>query len=101
MVFQSLGVTASLFRFCVEFQGKDKEAGPLYERSLAICEESFGGDHPHVAAALNNYAKWLQTEVRTIGYVNQLSRVAIGFVVCWAVVSQIHAASYTGQVRRG
>ena len=32
------------------------EAEPLYERSLAIKEKSLGGDHPEVAAALNNLA---------------------------------------------
>ncbi|CAM9226279.1 unnamed protein product, partial [Ectocarpus sp. 13 AM-2016] len=44
-----------------QLMGKDDEAGPLDERSLAIGEESLGRDHPDVAVALNNWTGWLQT----------------------------------------
>ncbi|CAN0038028.1 unnamed protein product [Ectocarpus sp. 12 AP-2014] len=37
-------------------QGKDKEAEPLYIRSLAIYEKVYGPDHPVVATCLNNRA---------------------------------------------
>ncbi len=37
-------------------QGRYAEAGPLYERSLAIREKNRGPDHPNVATVLNNLA---------------------------------------------
>ena len=45
-------------------QGKYEEAGPLYDRSLAIREKVYGPDHPAVATALNNRAALLQKQVR-------------------------------------
>ena len=40
------------------------EAGPLFERSLAIREKVLGPDHPHVAKSLNNRAGLLQDQVK-------------------------------------
>jgi len=37
-------------------QGRNAEAAPLYERSLAISEKALGAEHPDVAATLNNLA---------------------------------------------
>ena len=37
-------------------QGRYAEAQPLYERSLAIWEQTLGADHPSVATSLNNLA---------------------------------------------
>jgi tetratricopeptide (TPR) repeat protein len=39
-----------------DHQGNHAEAEPLYGRSLAICEQQLGADHPHVATSLNNLA---------------------------------------------
>ena len=39
------------------------EAGPLYDRSLAIREKALGPDHPDVATTLNNRAALLQDQV--------------------------------------
>jgi eukaryotic-like serine/threonine-protein kinase len=36
--------------------GSDEKARALYERVLAICEQAFGPEHPHVGSALNNLA---------------------------------------------
>ncbi len=38
-------------------QGKYVEAEPLYQRALAISENSLGPEHPHVATSLNNLAE--------------------------------------------
>ncbi|CBJ25719.1 NB-ARC and TPR repeat-containing protein-likely pseudogene [Ectocarpus siliculosus] len=46
----------------LHLMGKHEEAEPLYQRSLAICETSFGPDHPTVAAALNNLAVMLENQ---------------------------------------
>eukprot|EP00752_Nemacystus_decipiens_P012244 g10853.t1 len=43
-------------------RGKYEEAGPLYERSLAIYEKVYGPDHPAVATALNNRAALLMKQ---------------------------------------
>ena len=43
-----------------EHQGEYSKAEPLYRRSLAIWEKSFGPDHPQVAAGLRNYAMLLR-----------------------------------------
>ena len=37
-------------------QGRYSEAEPLYVRSLAICEQQLGANHPNVASSLNNLA---------------------------------------------
>lgn len=47
-------------------QGKYDEAGPLYERSLAIREKAVGPDHPDVATALSNRAGLLRVQVRFV-----------------------------------
>ncbi|CAN0390435.1 unnamed protein product, partial [Laminaria digitata] len=44
-----LALTTFLLQFYATFQGKYEEAGPLYERSLAIREKALGPDHPDVA----------------------------------------------------
>ena len=44
-------------------QGKYEDAEPLYERSLAILEETLGPRHPHVASSLNNLAGLLKSQV--------------------------------------
>jgi len=51
-------LTASLNNLAglYEDQGKDAQAEPLYQRSLAILEKSLGPDHPHIALSLNNLA---------------------------------------------
>lgn len=54
--------------FFITFQGKYDEAGPLYERSLAIREKALGPNHPAVAKALNNWAVLLERQVRPICY---------------------------------
>ena len=48
----------------VAFQGRLDEAGPLYDRSLAIREKALGPDHPDVAVSLNNRAGLLSAQVR-------------------------------------
>ena len=48
------------------FQGRLDEAGPLFERSLAILEKVLGPDHPGVAMALNNWAELLKAQVRAV-----------------------------------
>ena len=50
----------------VPCQGKYDEAGPLYERSLAIREKALGPDHLDVATALNNRAGLLRVQVRAV-----------------------------------
>ncbi len=42
------------------------EAEPLLRSALAICEKSFGPDHPVVAAALNNLAELLKDTNRLV-----------------------------------
>ena len=42
------------------------EAGPLYERSLAIREKVQGPDHPDVAKSLHNWALLLHDQVRAV-----------------------------------
>ncbi|CAB1113194.1 unnamed protein product [Ectocarpus sp. CCAP 1310/34] len=44
------------------FQGKYDQAGPLYDRSLAILEKVHGPDHPDVAQSLNNRAELLRAQ---------------------------------------
>ncbi len=46
-------------------QGKYAEAGPLYQRSLAIREKALGPEHPHVATSLENYAGLLRATRRS------------------------------------
>ncbi|CAN0575198.1 unnamed protein product, partial [Laminaria digitata] len=43
-------------------QGNYAEAGPLYERSLAIKEKALGREHPSVATSLNNLAELFRTQ---------------------------------------
>ncbi len=45
-------------------QGKDAEAEPLYQRSLAIREKALGPEHPDVATSLENYAALLRQTAR-------------------------------------
>jgi hypothetical protein len=40
-------------------QGKYADAEPLYQRALAIREETLGPDHPEVATILEKYASQL------------------------------------------
>ncbi|CAN0593107.1 unnamed protein product, partial [Laminaria digitata] len=54
-------------------QGNYAEAGPLYERSLAVREKALGPEHPSVAESLNNLALLLQTHV-IISFVKILCR---------------------------
>ena len=44
-------------------QGKYVEAALLYERSFIIQEKALGPEHPDVAAALNNWAVLLKSQV--------------------------------------
>lgn len=44
-------------------QGKHDEAKPLLERSVAIYEATFGVEHPHVVASLNDLAAILKKQV--------------------------------------
>lgn len=53
-------------------QGKYEEAGPLYERSLAIREKALGPDHPAVATALNNRALLLNSQVRATRFFQEV-----------------------------
>ena len=57
----------------VVFQGRLDEAGPLFERSLAILEKVLGPDHPDVAMALNNRATLLQDQVTAVMGVQDIS----------------------------
>ena len=41
---------------CYADQGKYKEAEPLYQRALAICERVMGADHPETKRVRNNYS---------------------------------------------
>ena len=50
-----LNGVALFLKECAEYAG----AEPLYRRSLAICEASFGPDHPDVAIGLNSLAGML------------------------------------------
>ena len=55
-----------VWKYFVTFQGRLDEAGPLFERSVAIREKVLGLDHPDVATALNDRASLLQQQVRTV-----------------------------------
>ncbi|CAN0533713.1 unnamed protein product, partial [Laminaria digitata] len=59
-----LALTTFLLQLYATFQGKYEEAGPLCERSLAICEKALGPDHPDVAQSLNTRAQLLREQVR-------------------------------------
>ena len=59
-------------------QGKYEEAGPLYDRSLAIREKVFGPDHPAVATALNNRAVLLYKQVIAIIFSREILVVLCG-----------------------
>ncbi|MCP5118971.1 MAG: tetratricopeptide repeat protein [bacterium] len=41
-------------------QSRYEEAEPLYRRSLAICENALGPEHPNVATSLKNYVALLR-----------------------------------------
>ncbi|CAM9855258.1 unnamed protein product, partial [Ectocarpus sp. 13 AM-2016] len=43
-------------------QGKHEKAKPLLERSVAINEATFGLEHPHVVASLNDLAAILEKQ---------------------------------------
>jgi tetratricopeptide (TPR) repeat protein len=45
-------------------EGRNAEAGPLYERALAIFEKSLDSDDPEIATVLNNLAALYQDEGR-------------------------------------
>ena len=45
--------------------GRYAEAEPVYERALAVTEQSFGPKHPTVAMVLENYALLLRITGRT------------------------------------
>ena len=47
--------------------GRYAEAEPVYERALAVTEQSFGPEHPTVAMVLENYALLLRLTGRTAG----------------------------------
>lgn len=59
-----LALTALLSIFAI-FQGKFKEAEPLYKHSLAVYERVCGPDHREVAAVLNNRAGLLERQVHS------------------------------------
>ena len=44
------------------YKGNYESAKPLYERSLAIREKTFGKEHPDVAESLNNLAELYRTQ---------------------------------------
>lgn len=54
------------FTYFNSLQGKYDEAGPLYERSLAIREKTLGPDHPDVAESMNNRAVLLDNQVNAL-----------------------------------
>ena len=56
LVGTSLNNLAALYRN----QGKYADAGPLYQRALAILEKALGPEHPNVATSLENYAVLLR-----------------------------------------
>ncbi len=43
-------------------RGRYREAEPLVERALAICEQELGGQHPNTATSLNNLAMLYQNQ---------------------------------------
>jgi tetratricopeptide (TPR) repeat protein len=43
------------------------QAKPLFERALAICEKTFGSEHPNTARCLNNLASLLRNEADFAG----------------------------------
>ena len=45
-------------------QGRLEEAGPLFERAIAIWEAAQESGHPKVAAALSDWAKVLKAQMR-------------------------------------
>jgi len=45
-------------------QGRYSEAEPLYKRSLLICEQQLGADHPNTVTSLNNLAALYQSQGR-------------------------------------
>ncbi|CAM9645850.1 unnamed protein product [Ectocarpus sp. 8 AP-2014] len=55
-------------------KGKNEEAEPLFERSLAIFESSLGPDHPDVATALHDRAKLLMIQDKYTEAVPPLER---------------------------
>lgn len=44
-------------------QGRYNQADPLYERAMVIIEATLGGEHPELAAVLNNRASSLEYQV--------------------------------------
>lgn len=48
------------------FQGKYKEAEPLYKRYLAVVEKTRGPNHPDVVASLDDLAYLLQAQVSLV-----------------------------------
>ena len=64
------------------FQGKLEEAGPLYQRALAIDEKVYGPDHPDVAGALNNWAQLLNEQVRDVNFSGKFLLVPDRFRKC-------------------
>ncbi len=53
-------IAETLRRFARSLAGVGIEAGPLYQRSLAIRERALGPEHPDVATSLENYATLLR-----------------------------------------
>lgn len=49
------------------FQGKLKEAGPLYVRATEVWEKALGPDHPLLATVLANRAALSRAQVRGVG----------------------------------
>lgn len=62
----NLFVTANYVR-SLAMQGKYAQAGPLYERSLAIWDKSLAPQHPAMAATLHNWAEMLKSQVGAVG----------------------------------
>ena len=55
-------------------QGKYADAEPLYARATEIWEKALGPEHPSLAAALNNRAGLLKSQVRAVRLLLEISR---------------------------
>jgi len=82
-VFQAVGgswfkcwVWANNLAYLYNAQGRYADAEPLYQRALAICEQRFGPNHPHVAVILAHYASLLRNMHRDTEAADLESRAA-------------------------
>lgn len=51
----------------LSLQGRHAEAEPIIEQVLDIRQKLFGGEHPDVAASMNNFAEFYRAQGRAAG----------------------------------